>query len=308
MTNDKLYSINARLKNIMRIDAADQMRKEIGSIITEIDSALMSAGQMGNVCKAMQKLLRRTSKEARECLRYSKVIDGKQVVLDGFMLIRSNVIYDTIPQYDGEYINVDKIMTADFMDTTKKKQLIVPSVNAVKAFIAGFKPRYDDLCGGKMPKDMSALYRLASVDKHDDNPYVDAELLLNILEAFPDAEMFYTTSVAGIYVKGNDGDGLLLPVRVDVASGKFNIMYANEEYASVTEHLYAAKQDDAEADGTESDNENDHSAALNAIMENERKFGVDVAAKTIIEKIKHGCIMDISELDYLVEHGYAKPE
>lgn len=252
MTNESLFSIVARLKTIMTIDAADKMREQIGSIVDELNSALSASGAYGNMAKAMKAVLKRMKNDAREVLAYSNINKhGQQEVVDGYMLIRSKTVYDAIPVLPadkGKYIDTDRIVT----DAVKKSpyKLIMPTMAEVKQYIADYKARFksENNCDPTAKEVNALIYRIPSTEKRDDNPYVAVYLLQNMLEAFPTAEYTYTNAVKPIYVSSDDGEGILLPVRVDTADTSLIKQYADEAYAKQTESLYAAEQDESETE------------------------------------------------------------
>ncbi len=245
MTNDSLFNIIARLKTLMLIDAADSMHNEIGSIIADMNAALSDSGAFGNMAKAMKAVLKRTKYDVRQVLAYSNINKhGQQEVCDGYMMIRSKTIYEAVPVLPadiGEYIDTDKIMTDAVLNSPYK--LITPTMAELKQYIADYKSRMEKFYGDKpTAKAMERLlYRLPSVEKREDNPYVNVKLLMNILEAFPSAEVAYTDPVKPIVFKSDDGDGLLLPVRVNFEHTSPDMQYVDEVYEEKCKALYADK-------------------------------------------------------------------
>lgn len=170
----------------------------------------------GNLSKLAKAIFKSAPKNRKE-MQYSHIIDGVQFVLDGYRIAG---FYNPIelPEYD-DYKNIENLM---------------PTWYDVDKIIAGVE--YDDSCPLQLPTvgQLKAEIKLAKAGKprgirvmwkFECGPLVNAQYLLDFMEAFPDMKIYTSTTkpmVSPLYVDAEKGMGLLLPIypkRDDMETG-----------------------------------------------------------------------------------------
>lgn len=177
-------------------DLTDQLRREIAA----------SRGSL-NALKAIQAILNPNEK-CRPGLAYPWIdAAGRQCICDGYQAFRLNDGHHQPlperPENVSDHIDLDKIIPAapDGM-----KSLPMPSAAEIKQVIALQRAEYT----GKR-NSFRALY-----DFGEHAPTVNAALLLNVATIFPAVKtLYWTTLVTPLYFACDDGDGVILPIRVE---------------------------------------------------------------------------------------------
>lgn len=72
------------------------------------------------------------------------------------------------------------------------------------------------------------------------NAFVSASKLAGMLEVFPDALIYVSSAVDPVYLKSENGDGILLPVRVTPGTTRENICSAYSEWANRQERGFSS--------------------------------------------------------------------
>lgn len=197
----------------LRADLEAQIRMDIAS----------NAGR-GNAAKTIRAFLKAVQKDARESLHYPWIdADGRECYCDGYRAFRLNNPLRLVERPDnaGETIDLARIYP-DSLDGWKTVPM--PTIAEIKAHIALQKAN-----GAKL------LWRFGP-----GKPTVSAKYLLDAATVFPDAEqMFWNKLVTPMVIRGRDGDGLILPVRV---SGETEQEPASDEERKAVAD-YEAKQE-----------------------------------------------------------------
>jgi len=141
--------------------------------------------------------------EYQKHLQGAIVIDGRQYVSDGYRAIRLNTPIDFPAPPEPCPIDFAQLFAEAQRDATTP--LKTPALNELKTYIkitkAENKAKY-----GRDANDQRILW-----DFGEDHPVVNAVYLLDILTAFPDATITFSTLTAPLYFSHADGDALLMP-------------------------------------------------------------------------------------------------
>lgn len=120
---------------------------------------------------------------------------GKYCICDGYRAIRYNADMESLPRAAGR-LDLDKIMR----DAERAELLELPTAAAVRAWIAAH--------GGKKGA-AEQPYIIAGLVA------VNARYLLDMLQGLDNCRMYVPANDhSAIYCEGDNGDGVLLPVRV----------------------------------------------------------------------------------------------
>ena len=167
------------------------------------EQANKKAGR-GNINKAMQAVIKGVPEYRPNLKGYFMSGENNDIltVCDGFRIIRSFVSLDVGELVNG--VDVKSIMDAAKNESTEALEL--PTLNELKAFIKLKKAEQNT----RKAKDV--IY-----DFGEDLPAVNAQYLLDILTAFPEAKARIQEGEIGIvkaiYFVADDGDAVLLPIR-----------------------------------------------------------------------------------------------
>ena len=166
----------------------DDMRRE----------ANKAAGK-ANIEKAMRAIIK-NAPEYQKPLQGAIIIDGKQYVCDGYRAIRINTPIDLpIPPEPCTFDIAGHFAEAQ---ANAVKPLETPSLGDLKAHIKLKKAENK----AKYGKGEYILW-----DFGEGRPVVNAIYLLDILTAFPDALITYSTNHAPLYFSHTEGDAVLMP-------------------------------------------------------------------------------------------------
>lgn len=157
-----------------------------------------------NIEKAMRAIIKNAPEHQRQ-LQGAFVSDGKQCACDGHRAMRLNTPLDLPAPPVPCTMDIGRLFAdARHNATTPLK---TPSQGELKSYIkitkAENKAKY-----GKNANRQCILW-----DFGEDRPTVDAVYLLDILTAFPDATITFSTLTAPLYFSHADGEAILLPVR-----------------------------------------------------------------------------------------------
>ena len=169
----------------------DDMRKEANK-----------ANGKTNIDKVMRAIIKKAPKHLKY-LQGAFVIDGRQYVTDSYRAIRLNMPIDLPAAPEPCPIDLAKLFAEAQRDAITP--LTPPALNELRTYIkitkAENKAKY-----GRDASDQHILW-----DFGEDRPVVNAVYLLDILTAFPDAAITFSTLTAPLYFSHTNGEALLMP-------------------------------------------------------------------------------------------------
>lgn len=182
----------------LALDLREQMNRE----------AAKSAGR-GNARTAMLRIIKNAS-ELRPTMRGAWMDDGRQVVCDGYRVIRLNTPLD-LPEPEQKMPNGEPPVNVKdcYPRNTECDPLPLPSIGELKAYIKAQKAE-------QKARGIRASERRAVWDFGEGLPMVNAEYLLDAMEALPGCKLYASAErpmVSPITVAAESGDGLILPIR-----------------------------------------------------------------------------------------------
>lgn len=152
---------------------------------------------------AAKKILSANS-EHRPRMQYAAVKDGRQIVVNPYQIVRFNTVLplpecpEKLAAEQPDYF--DKMNNLIPPDTAGMLELELPDLVKLKAWykVESKKPQYKDKGGKKL------LYCFGNV-------YADPKLLINMMEAMPNAKAFNKGYFNMIYMESTDAVGGLMP-------------------------------------------------------------------------------------------------
>ena len=158
-----------------------------------------------NAARTVARILRDARKGFREALHYAWIDgDGRQCICDGFQAYRmkNHLTLEERPESAGDPIDLDRIIPSTIPDGYAAVPF--PAVSELKAFDATERAKWT----GKKSQ-CCPLW-----DFGPGLPAVQVAYLLNAAAIFPNAtEIFVKNHVSALYIRCEDGDAIILPVR-----------------------------------------------------------------------------------------------
>lgn len=183
----------------------------VGALITlcavlrdEMRTEANKANGKADIEKAMRAIIKNAPDHQRQ-LQGAIVIGDKQYACDGHRAIRLNTPID-LPSAPAP-CTTDFNRIFDEARRNATKPLETPAIGELKTYIKTTKAEYKAKYGKNAGK-QTILW-----DFGKDCPVVNAVYLLDILTAFPDATITFSTTTAPLYFCHTDGEAILLPVR-----------------------------------------------------------------------------------------------
>jgi len=164
------------------------------------------ASGKANIEKAMRAIIKNAPEHQRQ-LQGAFVRDGKQYACDGHRAMRLNIPIDLPAPPVPCTMDIGRLFAEARHNATTPIE--TPMIGELKAYIkikkAENKAKY-----GKHANRQRILW-----DFGEGRPTVNAVYLLDILTAFPDADITFSTLTAPLYFSHADGEAILLPVRTE---------------------------------------------------------------------------------------------
>lgn len=230
MNAENVYSLayNLLKLNVLRIETDDETfaSKYINEIIAKPDDyvdvvlpgiaecaqlLVMAREEMASkkvnrsVLRGMTNIYKATKSSKRDAYKGAWYDEqGRQCICDGYRLARLTTPVESIPNApeNMERLNPDKMFSPCYEYT---KTLVMPSIKELRQHITEEKARRKV---ERYKKNESINY-----DFGPGLPMVNAEFLMDMLNIFDVTEAKWDYVYTPLYFKGNNGDGVLLPVR-----------------------------------------------------------------------------------------------
>lgn len=217
MTSEKIYSNLLEYVNTLNEDDQKFILKSvnanchydncgIGTIMLinlmvdlKEDIAFRNAKQNGNTdsLKAAKDILKVANKGCRDACKGAWIANGKQIVTDCYRALRFNTPLE-LPVLPDSFtpINMEQIFSGVY---TNSNEYPLPTIGELKTFIA-------------MEKANGSRNGI-EYDIGKDYPLVNAEYLLTMISGLQNCKAYFANAVMPIYLKGDNGDGLVVPIR-----------------------------------------------------------------------------------------------
>ena len=217
MTTEKIYSTLLNYVNTLNENDQQFIMKSINSnsrfadcgigTITLInllvdlkeDIAFKNAKQNGSTdsLKAAKDILKAANKGYRDACKGAWIANDKQIVTDCYRALRFNTPLELPVLPDNiDPINIEQIFSGVYANSNEYP---LPTIGELKTFIT-------------MEKANGARKGI-EYDIGEEYPLMNAELLLTMISGLQNCKAYFANAVMPIYFKGDNGDGLLTPIR-----------------------------------------------------------------------------------------------
>ena len=172
--------------------------------MTEMDTAMSPRSAIS----AIKSIIKTSERDGRKVFAGIFERDGLYCVSDGYRLIRLKNDLPSLPHVEN-YMDMKKLFNGV---CASREELHLPSVSEIKQVIA-ITPKRDN-----------------PMILVDGLVMVNAEYLLNMMQALPDCKAYIPNrKIDPIYFESENGDGLLLPIRVRCDREEYNTIERNWE-------------------------------------------------------------------------------
>ena len=194
----------ARTKPITSPGSVGELINLCVSLQDDIRQKANKAAGKGNIEKGMQAVIKSASKANLSGMAGYFLSNGLPTVCDGFRLIRSKV-----PFYIGEPVQgIDAQKIFDGSPREAGTELELPSLGELKSYVK--LQKLENSSRSKSDRTKGITY-----DFGENKPKLNAEYLLDMLTAFPDAKAYYNSQniYSAVYFNSETGEGILMPIR-----------------------------------------------------------------------------------------------
>ena len=160
----------------------------------------------GSIEKGMQAVIKSASKANISGLAGYFLSNGLPTVCDGFRIIRSKAPFDIGEPVKG----LDAQQIFDGSPREAGTELELPSLGELKSYIK--LQKLENSSRSKSDRTKRITY-----DFGENKPKLNAEYLLDMLTAFPDAKAYYDsrgTQLSPVYFNSETGEGILMPIQI----------------------------------------------------------------------------------------------
>ena len=210
MTTENLYDTIKVWRDAITIEGMTSMAYEMDNVLKHLESDMLIEQSKKSGTKSIVTAANRIIKNAEsrnkpmlEGMFTNQTRDGSTLycVCDGYIAIRFNekpLLPEIDEKYNGQEMQLEQIVKP--MDGSKEIDL--PDIAELKVFIKTHKIKEKN-----NPKKV-ADYLL----NEELNLWVNPQYLLNAMECLPDCKAYAANRISPIYVKAENGDGVVMPV------------------------------------------------------------------------------------------------
>lgn len=210
MTTEKLYDIIKAWRDSCDTAGLYLVAKDMNTTLKQLEADMLIEQSKKSGTKSIVTAANRIIKNAD--LRNKPVFEGmftnkdkygeiKYCVCDGFVAIRFNekpLLSEIDEEYHGKEMQLEQIVKP--MDGSK--EIVLPNLAELKVYIKTHKIKEKN-----NPKEV-ADYLL----NEELNLWVNPQYLLNAMECLPDCKAYAANRISPIYLKAENGDGVVMPV------------------------------------------------------------------------------------------------
>ena len=210
MTTERLYDTIKVWRDAVTIEGMTSMAYEMDNVLKQLESDMLIEQSKKSGTKSIVTAANRIIKNA-ESLKKSLLAgmftnqtrDGSTLycVCDSFVAIRFNE-KQLLPEIDEEYHGQEMQLEQIVKPMDGSKEIALPDISELKVYIKTHKIKEKN-----NPKKVE-VYLL----NEELNLWVNPQYLLNAMECLPDCKAYAVSRISPIYLKGENGDGVVMPV------------------------------------------------------------------------------------------------
>lgn len=211
MTTEKLYDIIKSWRDSVTTEGMIATGEEMNNVLKQLEADMLIEQSKKSGTKSIVTAANRIIKNA-ESLKRSSVLEGMftnqtrdgstlYCVCDSYVAIRFNekpLLPEIDEKYHGQEMQLEQIVKP--MDGSK--EIALPDISELKVYIKTHKIKEKN-----NPKKV-ADYLL----NEELNLWVNPQYLLNAIECLPDCKAYAANRISPIYIKSENGDGVVMPV------------------------------------------------------------------------------------------------
>ena len=211
MTTEKLYDTIKAWRDYVTTEGMIRIEREMNDVLKQLEADMLIEQSKKSGTKSIVTAANRIIKNAESLKKpmlagmftnQTRAGDTLYCVCDSFVAIRFNekpLLSEIDEKYHGQEMQLEHIVKQ--MDGSKEINL--PDISELKVYIKTHKIKEKN-----NPKKV-ADYLL---DK-ELNLWVNPQYLFNAMECLPDCKAYAANSISPIYVKAENGDGVVMPVK-----------------------------------------------------------------------------------------------
>ena len=210
MTTEKLYDIIKAWRDSVTAEGMIATGAEMDNVLKQLEADMLieQSKKSGtkSIVTAANRIIKNAESTGKDMLvgmfeNNDKYGETKYCVCDGYVAIRFNekpFLPEIDSKYHGQEVQLEQIVKP--MDGSKEIEL--PDISELKVYIKTHKIKEKN-----NPKTV-ADYLL----NEELNLWVNPQYLLNAMECLPDCKAYAANRISPIYVKAENGDGVVMPV------------------------------------------------------------------------------------------------
>ena len=210
MTTEKLYDIIKAWRDSVTAEGMIATGAEMDNVLKqlEVDMTIEQSKKSGtkSIVTAANRIIKNAESLKKPLLAgmfTNQTRDGSTLycVCDSFVAIRFND-KPFLPEIDSKYHGQEMQLEQIVKPMDDSKEINLPDISELKVYIKTHKIKEKN-----NPKKV-ADYLL----NEELNLWVDPQYLLNAMECLPDCKAYAANRISPIYLKAENGDGVVMPV------------------------------------------------------------------------------------------------
>lgn len=210
MTIERLYDIIKAWRDSVTAEGMTSMAYEMNNVLNQLEADMLIEQSKKSGTKSIVTAANRIIKNAE--LRNKPILEGMftnqtrdgstlYCVCDGFVAIRFNekpLLPEIDEKYHGQEMQLEQIVRPIY----DSEEITLPNIDELKVYIKTHKIKE------KNNDKKVADYLL----DEELNLWVNPQYLLNAMECLPDCKAYAANRISPIYLKAENGDGVVMPV------------------------------------------------------------------------------------------------
>lgn len=210
MTTEKLYDTIKGWRDSCDTAGLYLVAKDMDTTLKqlEFDLLLQQSKKSGtkSIVTAANRIIKNAESTGKDVLvgmfeNKDKYGEIKYCVCDGFVAIRFNE-KPLLPEIDEKYYGQEMQLEQIVKPMDGSKEITLPDISELKVYIKTHKIKEKN--NSKKVADYLLNEGL--------NLWVNPQYLLNVMECLPDCKVYAANRISPIYLKAENGDGVVMPV------------------------------------------------------------------------------------------------
>ena len=210
MTTEKLYDIIKTWRDSVTAEGMIATGTEMNNVLEQLEADMLIEQSKKSGTKSIVTAANRIIKNAELLKKHlltgmftNQTRDGSTLycVCDSFVAIRFNE-KPLLPEIDSKYHGQEMQLEQIVKPMDDSKEISLPNISELKVYIKTHKIKEKN-----NPKKVADY-----LFNEELNLWVNPQYLLNAMECLPDCKAYAANRVSPIYLKAENGDGVVMPV------------------------------------------------------------------------------------------------